>query len=87
MFNPIVALLSGGYLVINLTEALVSIDVNSGKSTYNTLLRKPLPLPIWKRRQKSAGQIARFGGFVAIDFIDMDENRNNRAVERKLKER
>ncbi len=88
MFNPIVALPSGGYLVINPTEALVSIDVNSGKSTREqsvekTALATNLEAAVEVARQARLRDLA---GLLVIDFIDMDENRNNRAVERKLKE-
>ena len=88
MFNPIVALPSGGYLVINPTEALVSIDVNSGKSTKEfsvekTALATNLEAAVEVARQARLRDLA---GLLVIDFIDMDENRNNRAVERKMKE-
>ena len=88
MFNPIVALPSGGYLVINPTEALVSIDVNSGKSTREFSVEKTAVAT----NLEAAAEVARqarlrdLAGLLVIDFIDMDENRNNRAVERKLKE-
>ena len=88
MFNPIVVLPSGGYLVINPTEALVSIDVNSGKSTREqsvekTALATNLEAAVEVARQARLRDLA---GLLVIDFIDMDENRNNRAVERKMKE-
>ena len=88
LFNPIVALPSGGYLVINPTEALVSIDVNSGKSTREdsverTALATNLEAAVEVARQARLRDLA---GLLVIDFIDMDENRNNRAVERKMKE-
>ena len=88
MFNPVVALPSGGYLVINPTEALVSIDVNSGKSTKEfsvekTALATNLEAAVEVARQARLRDLA---GLLVIDFIDMDENRNNRAVERKMKE-
>ncbi len=88
MFNPIVTLKSGGYVVINPTEALVSIDVNSGRSTKErnieqTALRTNLEAAEEIARQMRLRDLA---GLIVIDFIDMDENRNNRAVERKLKE-
>ena len=88
MFNPIVVLPSGGYLVINPTEALVSIDVNSGKSTREqsvekTALTTNLEAAVEVARQARLRDLA---GLLVIDFIDMDENRNNRAVERKMKE-
>ncbi|HEY9215159.1 MAG TPA: ribonuclease E/G, partial [Ancylobacter sp.] len=88
MFLPIVQLRSGGYIVINPTEALVSIDVNSGRSTRehnieDTALKTNLEAAEEVARQLRLRDLA---GLVVIDFIDMDENRNNRAVERKLKE-
>lgn len=88
MFNPVVTLKSGGYVVINPTEALVSIDVNSGRSTKErnieqTALRTNLEAAEEIARQMRLRDLA---GLVVIDFIDMEENRNNRAVERKLKE-
>ncbi len=88
MFNPTVVLPSGGYLVINPTEALVSIDVNSGKSTREqsiekTALNTNLEAAVEVARQARLRDLA---GLLVIDFIDMDENRNNRAVERRMKE-
>ena len=88
MFNPTVTLKSGGYIVINPTEALVSIDVNSGRSTKErnieqTALRTNLEAAEEVSRQMRLRDLA---GLIVIDFIDMDENRNNRAVERKLKD-
>ncbi len=88
MFNPTVVLPSGGYLIINPTEALVSIDVNSGKSTREqsvekTALATNLEAAVEVARQARLRDLA---GLLVIDFIDMDENRNNRAVERKMKE-
>jgi len=88
MLNPQVTLKSGGYLVINQTEALVAIDVNSGRSTRernieNTALSTNLEAAAEVSRQLRLRDLA---GLVVIDFIDMEENRNNRAVERKLKE-
>ncbi|MBS7545976.1 Rne/Rng family ribonuclease [Ancylobacter oerskovii] len=88
MFLPQVQLRSGGYLVINPTEALVSIDVNSGRSTRehnieDTALKTNLEAAEEVARQLRLRDLA---GLIVIDFIDMDEKRNNRAVERKLKE-
>jgi ribonuclease E len=88
MFSPQVTLRSGGYIVINQTEALVSIDVNSGKSTRehnieDTALATNLEAAEEVSRQLRLRDLA---GLVVIDFIDMEENRNNRAVERRLKE-
>ena len=88
MFNPVVTLPSGGYLVINQTEALVAIDVNSGKSTREysvekTALTTNLEAATEVARQARLRDLA---GLLVIDFIDMDEGRNNRAVEKRLKE-
>ncbi|MBI1261577.1 MAG: Rne/Rng family ribonuclease [Rhizobiales bacterium] len=88
MFNPVVTLKSGGYIVINPTEALVSVDVNSGRSTKErnieqTALRTNLEAAEEVSRQMRLRDLA---GLIVIDFIDMEENRNNRAVERKLKD-
>ncbi|RTL52985.1 MAG: ribonuclease E/G [Bradyrhizobiaceae bacterium] len=86
MFSPTVTLRSGGYIVINQTEALVSIDVNSGRSTRehhieDTALKTNLEAAEEVARQLRLRDLA---GLIVIDFIDMDEKRNNRAVERKL---
>ncbi len=86
--DHIVNLRSGGYIVINPTEALVSIDVNSGRSTRErnieqTALRTNLEAASEVARQLRLRDLA---GLIVIDFIDMDESRNNSAVERRLKE-
>ncbi len=86
MFSPTVQLRSGGYIVINQTEALVSIDVNSGRSTRehhieDTALKTNLEAAEEVARQLRLRDLARL---IVIDFIDMDEKRNNRSVERKL---
>ncbi|NWH09018.1 MAG: Rne/Rng family ribonuclease [Alphaproteobacteria bacterium] len=88
MFNPRVQLRSGGYIVINVTEALVSIDVNSGKATRehnieDTALKTNLEASEEIARQLRLRDMA---GLIVIDFIDMEENRNNRAVEKRLKD-
>ncbi len=88
MFSPFVQLKSGGYLVINQTEALVAVDVNSGKSTRkfsieDTALNTNLEAAEELTRQLKLRDLA---GLIVIDFIDMEEKRNNRAVERRLKE-
>jgi ribonuclease E len=86
MFSPTVQLRSGGYLVINQTEALVSIDVNSGRSTREHHIKDTA----LKTNLEAAEEVARqlrlrdLAGLIVIDFIDMDEKRNDRAVERKL---
>ena len=86
MFTPTVQLRSGGYIVINQTEALVSIDVNSGRATRehhieDTALKTNLEAAEEVARQLRLRDLA---GLIVIDFIDMDEKRNNRAVERKM---
>ena len=88
MFSPVVQLKSGGYIVINQTEALVSIDVNSGRSTRehhieDTALKTNVEAAVEIARQLRLRDLA---GLIVIDFIDMDEKRNNRTVERRLKE-
>ncbi len=88
MFNPIVQLRSGGYIVINITEALVAVDVNSGRSTReysieDTALKTNLEAAEELARQMRLRDLA---GLIVIDFIDMDDPRNDRAVERKLKD-
>jgi len=88
MFLPQVTLPSGGYVVINQTEALVAVDVNSGKSTRehnieDTALRTNVEAAEEIARQLRLRDLA---GLIVIDFIDMEENRNNRTVERKLKD-
>lgn len=88
MLQPQVTLKSGGYLIMNQTEALVSIDVNSGRSTRehsieDTALQTNLEAAEEIARQLRLRDLA---GLIVIDFIDMEEKRNNRAVEKKLKE-
>jgi ribonuclease E len=88
MFNPVVRLRSGGYIVLNQTEALVAIDVNSGKSTREHHIEDTA----LKTNLEAAEEIARqlrlrdLAGLVVIDFIDMEEHRNNRSVEKRLKD-
>jgi ribonuclease E len=88
MFSPVVQLKSGGYIVINQAEALVAIDVNSGRATREHHIEDTA----LKTNIEAAEEIARqlrlrdLAGLIVIDFIDMDESRNNRTVERKLKE-
>jgi len=88
IYTPVVPLRSGGYLVINQTEALVAIDVNSGRSTRErnieaTALKTNLEAAEEACRQLRLRDLA---GLIVIDFIDMDESKNNRAVEKKLKD-
>lgn len=88
MYSPTVQLKSGGYIVINPTEALVSIDVNSGKATREHNIEETAR----KTNLEAAEEVARqlrlrdMAGLVVIDFIDMEVRSNNRAVEQKLKE-
>jgi ribonuclease E len=88
MFSPIVQLKSGGYIVLNQAEALVAIDVNSGRATREHHIEDTA----LKTNCEAADEIARqlrlrdLAGLIVIDFIDMDEKRNNRTVERRLKE-
>ena len=88
MMSPQVTLKSGGYLIINQTEALVAVDVNSGRSTRessieDTALQTNLEAAEEVARQLRLRDLA---GLVVIDFIDMEEKRNNRAVEKRVKE-
>ena len=88
MFSNQVTLKSGGYIVINQTEALVAIDVNSGRSTRehnieDTALRTNLEAADEIARQLRLRDLA---GLIVVDFIDMEESRNNRAVERRIKD-
>ncbi len=88
MFSPVVQLRSGGYIVLNQTEALVAIDVNSGRATREHHIEDTA----LKTNVEAAEEVARqlrlrdLAGLIVIDFIDMDESRNNRQVERRLKE-
>ncbi|WP_089902978.1 Rne/Rng family ribonuclease [Loktanella fryxellensis] len=88
MFNPTVQLPSGGYIVINVTEALVAIDVNSGRATKEGSIEQTA----LKTNLEAADEVARqarlrdLAGLIVIDFIDMDERRNNVAVEKRFKD-
>ncbi|MBR6408950.1 MAG: Rne/Rng family ribonuclease [Alphaproteobacteria bacterium] len=88
LHNPIVQLESGGYLVINPTEALVAIDVNSGRATKEMDIEETA----LKTNLEAADEIARqlkmrdLAGLVVVDFIDMDDPKNNIAVEKRMKE-
>ena len=88
MYQPVVPLKSGGYLVINPTEALVSIDINSGRSTREHNIEQTAT----STNLEAAYEIARqlrlrdMAGLVVIDFIDMDNNSNVRKVERAMKD-
>ncbi|MEO1548809.1 MAG: ribonuclease E/G [Pseudomonadota bacterium] len=89
MFNPTVQLRSGGYIVIDVTEALVAVDVNSGKATKEGSIEETA----LKTNLEAAEEVARqaklrdLAGLIVIDFIDMEERRNNTAVEKRLKDR
>ncbi len=89
MFNPVVQLKSGGYIVIGVTEALVAIDVNSGRSTKegsieDTALKTNLEAAEEVARQLRLRDLA---GLIVIDFIDMEDRRNNAAVEKRIKDK
>ena len=89
MFNPVVQLKSGGYIVIGITEALVAIDVNSGRATKegsieDTALKTNLEASDEISRQLRLRDLA---GLIVIDFIDMDERKNNISVEKRIKDR
>ncbi len=89
MFNPTVQLKSGGYIVIGVTEALVAIDVNSGRATKEGSIEETA----LKTNLEAAEEVARqlrlrdLAGLIVIDFIDMDERKNNTAVEKRLKDK
>jgi ribonuclease E len=89
MFNPVVQLKSGGYIVIGVTEALVAIDVNSGRATKEGSIEETA----LKTNLEASEEIARqlrlrdLAGLIVIDFIDMEERKNNASVEKRLKEK
>ncbi|WP_342076000.1 ribonuclease E/G [Yoonia sp. SS1-5] len=89
MFNPTVQLPSGGYIVIGITEALVAIDVNSGRATKEGSIEQTAT----KTNLEAADEVARqlrlrdLAGLIVIDFIDMDERKNNAAVEKRFKDK
>ncbi|MCX2561095.1 Rne/Rng family ribonuclease [Acetobacter farinalis] len=88
MLSPVVSLRSGGYLVINQTEALVAIDVNSGKATSQRNIEETA----FRTNQEAADEVARqlrlrdLAGLIVIDFIDMESRRHNSMIERRLKD-
>jgi ribonuclease E len=88
MFSPTVTLKSGGYIVINQTEALVSIDVNSGRATREHSIEETAH----KTNLEAADEIGRqlrlrdLAGLIVIDFIDMEDGRNDRDVEKRLRD-
>ena len=89
MFNPTVQLPSGGYIVIDTTEALVAVDVNSGRATKEGSIEQTA----LKTNMEAAAEVARqlrlrdLAGLIVIDFIDMDERRNNASVEKLIKDK
>lgn len=89
MFNPTVQLKSGGYIVIGITEALVAIDVNSGRATKENSIEETAR----KTNLEAAEEVARqlrlrdLAGLIVIDFIDMEDRRNNIAVEKRIKDK
>ncbi|WP_420863448.1 Rne/Rng family ribonuclease [Algirhabdus cladophorae] len=89
MFNPTVQLKSGGYIVIDTTEALVAVDVNSGRATKEGSIEETA----LKTNLEAAEEVARqlrlrdLAGLIVIDFIDMDERRNNSSVEKRMKDK
>ncbi|ABG31853.1 ribonuclease E/G [Roseobacter denitrificans] len=89
MFNPTVQLPSGGYIVIGVTEALVAIDVNSGRATKEGSIEQTA----LKTNLEAADEVARqlrlrdLAGLIVIDFIDMDERKNNTSVEKRMKDK
>jgi ribonuclease E len=89
MFNPVVQLPSGGYIVIGVTEALVAIDVNSGRATKEGSIEQTA----LKTNLEAADEVARqlrlrdLAGLIVVDFIDMDERKNNAAVEKRFKDK
>ena len=91
MFSNQVTLKSGGYIVINQTEALVAIDVNSGRSTRGATISRKETTAL-RTNLEAADEIARqlrlrdLAGLIVVDFIDMEESRNNRSVERRTKD-
>ncbi|MBN7805166.1 Rne/Rng family ribonuclease [Agrobacterium rosae] len=88
MLQPQVTLKSGGYLIINQTEALVAIDVNSGRSTREHSIEETAVQTNLEAAEEVARQLRLrdLAGLVVVDFIDMEEKRNNRSVEKKLKD-
>ncbi|GAB4522626.1 MAG: hypothetical protein Kow00133_10290 [Amphiplicatus sp.] len=88
IYQPTVRLKSGGYLVIHQTEALVAIDVNSGKATRERNIEQTALKTNLEAAREAARQcrLRDLAGLIVIDFIDMEENKNNRAVEKRLKE-
>jgi ribonuclease E len=89
MFNPTVQLKSGGYIVIDVTEALVAIDVNSGRATREASIEETALKTNLEAAEEAARQmrLRDLAGLIVIDFIDMEDRKNNAAVEKRLKEK
>ncbi|MCD9146762.1 Rne/Rng family ribonuclease [Pseudophaeobacter flagellatus] len=89
MFNPTVQLKSGGYIVIGVTEALVAIDVNSGRATKQSSIEETALNTNLEAAEEVARQLRLrdLAGLIVIDFIDMDERKNNAAVENRMKDK
>ena len=89
MFNPTVQLKSGGYLVIGITEALVAVDVNSGRATKEGSIEQTALNTNLEAAEEVARQVRLrdLAGLIVIDFIDMEERRNNTAVEKRIKDK
>ena len=89
MFSPTVQLKSGGYIVIGVTEALVAIDVNSGRATKEGSIEQTALQTNLEAAEEAARQLRLrdLAGLIVIDFIDMEERRNNNAVEKRLKDK
>lgn len=88
MLHPQVTLKSGGYIIINQTEALVAVDVNSGRSTRENSIEETALQTNLEAAEEVARQLRLrdLAGLVVVDFIDMEEKRNNRAVEKRMKD-
>ena len=89
MFNPTVQLKSGGYIVIDTTEALVAVDVNSGRATKQSSIEETALNTNLEAAEEVARQLRLrdLAGLIVIDFIDMDERKNNAAVENRMKDK
>jgi len=89
MFNPVVQLKSGGYIVIDVTEALVAIDVNSGRATREASIEETALKTNLEAAEEAARQmrLRDLAGLIVIDFIDMEDRKNNASVEKKLKDK
>jgi ribonuclease E len=88
IYSPIVTLKSGGYIVINQAEALVAIDVNSGRATRERNIEQTAVKTNLEAADEAARQmrLRDLAGLIVIDFIDMEESKNDRAVEKRMKD-